>query len=46
MRTDEQIVHETNDLARHILAELIGSGYQAPVGHKFWEATDPRSKTA
>jgi hypothetical protein len=46
MRTDEQIVMETNELARLLLADIIGTGYEAPEGHKFWEATDPRSEKA
>ena len=46
MRTDEQIIDETNELARYLLAELIGTGYQVPEGHKFYEADDPRSKAA
>ncbi|OCP21950.1 MULTISPECIES: hypothetical protein [unclassified Ensifer] len=46
MRTDEQIVMETNDLARHLLAEVIGTGYQVPEDHKFWKAEDPRSQKA
>ncbi|AGC36164.1 hypothetical protein B7L88_gp124 [Rhizobium phage RHEph10] len=46
MRTDEQIVMETNDLARLMLGELVGTGYVAPDGHKFWEAADPRSQKA
>jgi hypothetical protein len=46
MRTDKEIVMETNDLARLMLSELIGTGYQAPEGHKFWEAKDPRSQKA
>ncbi len=46
MRTDEQIVMETNDLARLMLSELVGTGYEAPEGHKFWEAKDPRSQKA
>lgn len=46
MRTDAQIIEETNELARYLLAELVGTGYQVPADHKFYEATDPRSKTA
>lgn len=46
MRTDQQIVDETNELARHLLAEVIGTGYQMPEGHKFYEAYDPRSRKA
>ncbi|WP_276122674.1 hypothetical protein [Pararhizobium qamdonense] len=46
MRTDEQIVMETNDLARLLLSELVGTGYEAPEGHKFWKASDPRSQKA
>lgn len=46
-RTDEQIIAETNDLARYIMAELVGNtGYQVPDGHKFYEAEDPRSQKA
>lgn len=46
MRTDEQIISETNDLARYLCAELVGTGYQVPEDHKFYEAQDPRSKKA
>lgn len=46
-QTDKQIIEETNELARFIMAELIGNtGYQVPEGHKFYEAEDPRSKKA
>lgn len=45
-RTDEQIIAETNDLARYLLAELVGTGYQVPDDHKFYEAEDPRSQKA
>ncbi|MDQ0422332.1 hypothetical protein J2045_003380 [Peteryoungia aggregata LMG 23059] len=45
-RTDEQIIEETNELARYILAELVGTGYQVPGDHKFYEAEDPRSQKA
>jgi len=40
-RTEQEIVDETNDLARIILAQ---AGYQVPDGHKFYEDADPRSK--
>lgn len=46
MRTDKQIIAETNELARYLLAELVGTGYQVPEDHKFYEAEDPRSKKA
>jgi len=45
-RTDQQIVDETNDLARYLLLNLIGTGYEAPDGHKFYEAGDSRSQKA
>lgn len=45
MRTDQQIVDETNELARLCLRH-IGTGFEAPEGHKFYEADDPRSKAA
>ncbi|PZP20308.1 MAG: hypothetical protein DI607_00245 [Sphingomonas hengshuiensis] len=45
-RSDSQIVEETNALARYLLAELIGTGYQVPDGWKFFEALDPRSRKA
>lgn len=45
MRTDKQIVDETNELARLCLRHL-DTGYEAPEGHKFYEAEDPRSKAA
>lgn len=44
MRTDQQIVDETNTLALWLLNEVYG--YEVPEGHKFYEADDPRSKTA
>lgn len=44
-RTDREIVDQTNDLARICLAHL-GTGYEAPEGHKFYEAGDARSKAA
>lgn len=46
MRTDQQIVDETNALARHILAEIIGTGYEAPPDYKFYEADNPRGLKA
>lgn len=46
MRTDQQIVDQTNDLARILLSRLIGTGYEVPEGHKFYEAEDPRSQKA
>lgn len=47
MRTDEQIIEETNELARYLCAELIGTGY-VPVrpDAKFYEMTDPRAVKA
>lgn len=45
-RTDRRIVDETNALARYIMAELIGTGYQVPDGWEFHEATDPRGRKA
>ena len=44
-RTDEEIVKQTNDLARICLAH-VGTGFEAPAGHKFYDAQDPRSKAA
>lgn len=46
MRTDQQIVDETNQLARYLLSNLIGSGYEVSDDHKFYEAEDPRSRRA
>lgn len=46
MRTDQQIVDETNDLARHLLNNVMGVGYTVPEGCKFYEATDPRGAMA
>lgn len=43
-RTDAEIIDETNALARYLCGELIGTGYQVPDDHKFYEAEDPRSK--
>lgn len=45
-RSDQQIVDETNELARHLMAELVNTGYQVPDGWKFYEAVDPRSQSA
>jgi hypothetical protein len=45
-RTDRQVVDETNALARYIMAELVGTGYEVPDGWEFHGATDPRSRTA
>lgn len=45
-RTDCQIVDETNALARYIIAELVGTGYQVPAGWAFYQETDPRSRKA
>jgi hypothetical protein len=44
-KTDQQIVDEVNAIARMNLG-IIGTGYQVPDGHRFYEATDPRSKLA
>lgn len=35
-RTDRQIVDETNALARYIMAELVGTGYQVADTWKFY----------
>jgi hypothetical protein len=45
-RNDRQIVDETNQIARYVMAELIGTGYQVPDGWKFYEEPDPRSRKA
>lgn len=45
-RTDRQIIDETNALARYIMAELVGTGYQVPNDWRSYEETDPRSKKA
>lgn len=45
-RSDSQIVEETNALARYLMAELIGTGYQVPDTWKFYEERDPRSRKA
>ena len=42
MRTDQQIVDQTNDLARLCLL-YIGTGYEVADDHKFYQAEDPRS---
>lgn len=44
-RTDQEIVDQTNSLARICLAHL-GTGYEAPEDHKFYESEHPRSKAA
>lgn len=46
-RTDEQIIEETNELARFIMAELIGTGF-VPVNPdaKLYEMKDPRAVKA
>jgi hypothetical protein len=44
-KTDQQIVDEVNAIARMNL-RIIGLGYEAPTGHRFYEGTDPRSKLA
>lgn len=46
MRTDQQIVDETNELARYIMSNLIGTGYEVSDDHKFYESTAPRSREA
>jgi hypothetical protein len=38
VRTDQQIVNQTNALAAKLYAIR---GYEAPKGHKFWLATHP-----
>lgn len=45
MCNDQQIVDQTNDLARLCLS-YIGTGYEVPDDHKFYEAEDPRSRKA
>ncbi len=45
-RTDRQVIDETNQLARYIMAELVGTGYQVPDGWKFYDEQDPRSGKA
>ncbi|MDH2092217.1 hypothetical protein N5K21_26195 [Rhizobium pusense] len=45
-RSDRQIVDDTNHLARYIMGELIGTGYQVADGWKFYEEPDPRSRQA
>ena len=45
-RTDRQIVDETNALARYMMAELVGTGYQVADTWRFHEETDPRSRKA
>lgn len=45
MRTDQQIVDETNELARLCLS-YIGTGYEAPDDTKFYETTNPRGQQA
>ncbi|MCO5066879.1 MAG: hypothetical protein M9924_21155 [Rhizobiaceae bacterium] len=45
MRTDEEIVNQTNMLARLCL-RYLGTGYEVPLDHKFYEAADPRSNAA
>jgi hypothetical protein len=44
-RTDEEIVAQTNVLAR-LAMSYIGTGYEVPEGHKFYEEQDPRSQKA
>lgn len=44
-KTDLEIVTDVNDLARTML-RFLGTGYEAPAGHQFWKAADPRSQTA
>jgi NTP pyrophosphatase (non-canonical NTP hydrolase) len=44
-RTDSEIVAQTNDVARIIL-RYIGTGYEVPSDHLFYEATDARSQKA
>ncbi|WLS01169.1 hypothetical protein [Shinella sumterensis] len=45
-RSDSQIIEETNQLARYLMSELIGTGYQVPDTWKFYEGRDPRSRKA
>ena len=45
-RSDSQIIEETNQLARYLMSELIGTGYQVPDTWKFYEERDPRSRKA
>ncbi|WP_210482695.1 hypothetical protein [Microvirga antarctica] len=44
-RTDAEIVSQTNDLAR-IMLRYIGTGYEVPPDHRFYEAQDARSRKA
>ncbi|MBN9310843.1 MAG: hypothetical protein J0I99_00500 [Devosia sp.] len=44
-RSDEEIVGQTNDLAR-IALRYIGTGYEVPDDHKFYDSEDPRSHKA
>lgn len=47
MRSDQQIVDETNALARHLLRRLIGTGYEVSEELKFYEPHDnPRIAAA
>ena len=43
MKSDCQIIDEVNDIARRTL-RIIGAGYEAPEGHRVYEAQDPRSQ--
>lgn len=43
MRTDEEIVEQTNKLALLLVNQ---AGYNVPEGHKFYESEDPRSISA
>lgn len=45
VRTDEEIVEQTNALARLALT-YIGTGNEVPEGHKFYDEPDPRSQKA
>lgn len=44
-KTAHEIVEEVNTLAATMLG-FLDTGYVAPTGHKFYEATDPRSRAA
>ena len=45
MRTDREIVDQTNELAGYMLS-VMSTGYVTPPGFKFYEATDPRAQSA
>lgn len=45
-RSDQEIFDETAELARYLLGNVIGTGYEVSADFKFHEATDPRAKAA